>query len=114
MTQEILTMEQLESVSGGSWSETKVDTAFLMQLDYSITNTITIKKAFAENGIDFENYPSPLNNDYSIKGQKYPHWAALGYVLKKETMRASTATGLIQIIQNRSSKNIFTFVTSDN
>ena len=83
MTQEILTMEQLESVSGGSWSETKVDTAFLMQLDYSITNTITIKKAFAENGIDFENYPSPLNNDYSIKGQKYPHWAALGYVLKK-------------------------------
>ena len=83
MTNEILTIEQLESVSGGSAGENKVDIAFFIQLDYNITDSKSFKKAFKDNGIEFENF-SEQNNEYSINGQKYPHWAALGYILKRK------------------------------
>ena len=81
MTNETLTMEQLDLVSGGNEAEDYVDIGFFQQLDYNMARA-DLEDVFADNGVRYSHEHYDPNN-YSILGQKYPHWAVLGYVLKK-------------------------------
>ena len=79
---EVLSAEQLDLVSGGSSKQDRIDNHFFWKLGYDIDDsTERLKKLFAIYGVEYTDHWG--DNDYKINGNKYPHWAALGYVLSK-------------------------------
>ena len=83
MTNEILSEEQLDTVAGGDGYENKFDRQFFHILGNDVFGNGGIQRAFSKYGVEFS-YCSYSTNDYKINGQKYPHWAVLGYVLSKK------------------------------
>lgn len=85
MTNELLSGEQLDLVSGGSIAEFQDDKIFLRSLGYDL-NRQRITDIYAENGVMYKSNVYD-NNEYSIKinGQwcKHPHWAVMGYILAR-------------------------------
>ena len=82
---ELLTMEQLDFVSGGNGTQDAADKKFFRQLGYNM-DKLGLTDAFLDNGIDFTNN-YPYGNYYKIclkdKGWNcHPQWAVLGYILK--------------------------------
>ena len=106
---ELLTMAQLDFVSGGSGSQDEADKKFFRQLGYNM-DKLGLKDAFLDNGIDFtNNYPH--DNYYQIclkdKGWNcHPQWAFWATFCREDNIPASTAAGRTKIIQKRSSKKI--------
>ncbi len=86
MTNEILNMKQLDLVSGGNRAQTGADRLFFQKLGYNI-NKVHPEDAFAGNGVKCRIPNDYYDNEYQIltdgEWTKYPHWAALGYVLAK-------------------------------
>ena len=87
MTNETLTMEELDAVSGGWHYQNSMDEEFFQMLGYDMKK-ISIEDAFLDNGVRFDE-SGVSNNSYEIfykstsKFSKIPHWAALGYVLSR-------------------------------
>ena len=81
---ELLSAEQLDTVSGGNSKQDRIDNHFFWKLGYDIDDsTECLKELFNIYGVEYTSHWS--DNDYKINGNKYPHWAALGYVLSKHS-----------------------------
>ena len=87
MTNETLTMEQLDAVSGGWHYQNSMDEEFFQRLGYNM-DKISLEDAFLDNGIRFDE-SGVSNNGYQFFSRQswtfenIPHWAALGYVLSR-------------------------------
>lgn len=91
MTDEILTMEQLDDVSGGTNNESNVDAVFLRAIGFNISSCLgqnpgmnELRRAWAKSGIMMiEKYGNEQANEYYYNGKKILRAQAINIAMKK-------------------------------
>ena len=91
MTDEILTMEQLDAVAGGTNNENNADAKFFRAIGFNIPDCLEensdmneLRRAWAKSGIMvIEKYGDEETNEYYYGGKKIPRAQAINIAMKK-------------------------------